>query len=55
MKKLLIPFFLLGLLINACKKDEVVTVKPSETPVSSLLSETDWKLTAYTSGKGASN
>lgn len=27
MKKLLIPFFLLGLLINACKKDE--TVAPS--------------------------
>jgi Domain of unknown function (DUF4082) len=52
MKKLLILFFLLGILINACKKDDAATtVKPSETPVSTLVSEADWKLTAYTSGK----
>ena len=47
MKKLLIPFLFLGLLLNACKKDDTVAVKPSETPVSSLLTETDWKLTGY--------
>jgi Domain of unknown function (DUF4082) len=49
MKKLLIPFFLLVVLINACKKDETTTpaAKPSETPVSTLISESDWKLTAY--------
>jgi hypothetical protein len=51
MKKLLIPFLFVGLLLNACKKDDTVAVKPSETPVSTLVSETDWKLTAYTSGK----
>jgi hypothetical protein len=51
MKKLLIPFLFLGLLINACKKDEAgTTVKPNENPVTSLLTETDWKLTAYTGG-----
>jgi hypothetical protein len=42
MKKLLIPFFLLGLLINACKKDDTVVVKPSENPVASLIADADW-------------
>jgi hypothetical protein len=51
MKKLLIPFLLLGLLINACKKDDTAAVKPSETPVATLVSEADWKLTAYSSGQ----
>jgi hypothetical protein len=38
MKKLLIPFFFVGLLLNACKKDDTVAVKPSENPVTSFLS-----------------
>ena len=50
MKKLLLPFLFLGLLLNACKKDNSVALKPSENPVSSLLTETDWKLTTYPSG-----
>jgi hypothetical protein len=48
MKKLLIPFFLLVVLINSCKKDETTTpaAKPNENPVSSLVSETGWTLTS---------
>jgi Domain of unknown function (DUF4082) len=41
MKKFLLPFCLLGLLVGACKTD---SAKPSETPVASLVAETDWKL-----------
>jgi hypothetical protein len=52
MKKLLIPFFFLFLAISACKKDDpAAVVKPSENPVSSLLTETGWKLTPYTTGQ----
>jgi hypothetical protein len=51
MKKLLIPFFLLGLLINACKKDDAVAVKPSETPVSTFISgSTTSTITTRSSG-----
>ncbi len=38
MKKLLIPFLFLGLLLNACKKDDAVAVKPSENPLTTFLS-----------------
>jgi hypothetical protein len=41
MKKLLIPFFLLVLFINACKKDEVVT--PSETPLANFFADSTVK------------
>jgi hypothetical protein len=51
MKKLLIPFLLLGLLINACKKDDAAAVKPSENPVASLLTDADWKITTLNNGK----
>jgi hypothetical protein len=51
MKNLLIPFFALILLTNACKKDEGTAVKPSENPVASLLSETDWKLSNYSASQ----
>ncbi len=44
MKKLLIPFFLLGLLINACKKDEVVTA--AETPLASFFADSTVKFGA---------
>jgi hypothetical protein len=50
MKKLLIPFFLLGLLINACKKDDVAAVKPSENPVASLISDADWVVSDASNG-----
>jgi hypothetical protein len=46
MKKLLIPFFLLGLLINACKKDEAVTA--SETPLASFFADSTIKFGAKT-------
>ncbi len=47
MKKLLIPLFLFFVLINACKKDDTtLAVKPSENPVSSLISESGWTLTS---------
>jgi hypothetical protein len=51
MKKLLIPFLFLGLLLNACKKDDTVAVKPSENPVASLLTDADWKITTRNNGK----
>jgi hypothetical protein len=46
MKKLLIPFFLLGLLINACKKDDAVTA--SETPLASFFADSTIKFGAKT-------
>jgi hypothetical protein len=46
MKKLLIPFLLLGLLINACKKDEAVTA--SETPLTSFFADSTVKFLAKT-------
>jgi hypothetical protein len=52
MKKLLIPFFLLVVLMNSCKKDETTTpaVKPSENPVSSLVSDADWAISDGSNG-----
>lgn len=49
MKKLLIPFFLLFVLVNACKKDEI-SIKPSENPVSSLVSDADWVVSDGSNG-----
>jgi hypothetical protein len=46
MKKLLIPFLFLGLLINACKKDEAVTA--SETPLASFFADSTVKFLAKT-------
>lgn len=52
MKKLLFPFFLLVVLMNACKKDDTTNaLKPSETPVTSLLTETDWVSKSYGGSK----
>lgn len=45
MKKLLIPFLLLDILINACKKDEVVIV-PAETPLASFFADSTIKFGA---------
>ena len=42
MKKLLIPFFLLGLLLNACKKDDTTALKPSENPMAKILEDKTW-------------
>jgi hypothetical protein len=46
MKKLLIPFFLLIVLINACKKDEAVT--PAETPLANFFADSTVKFLAKT-------
>ncbi len=51
MKKLFIPFLFLGLLLNACKKDDSVAVKPSENPVASLLKDATWTVSALSTGK----
>ena len=45
MKKLLIPFFLLGLLLNACKKDDTAALKPSENPMAKILEDKTWTQT----------
>ena len=50
MKKLLIPFFLLGLLLNACKKDDAAAIKPSENPVASLVNGSGWKISTRNNG-----
>lgn len=44
MKKLLIPFLLLVVLTNACKKDETTTpvTKPSENPMAKILEDKTW-------------
>lgn len=42
MKKLLIPFFLLVVLINACKKEDTVAIKPSESPMAKILENKTW-------------
>ena len=44
MKKLLIPFILLVVLINACKKDETTTpaAKPRENPMAKILEDKTW-------------
>ena len=52
MKKLLIPFFLLGLLLNACKKDDTTTaLKPTENPIATLLKDANWTAAANPAGK----
>jgi hypothetical protein len=50
MKKLLIPFLLLGLLINACKKDEAVTA--AETPLASFFADSTVKFGSKTINSG---
>jgi Domain of unknown function (DUF4082) len=50
MKKLLIPFLFVGLLLNACKKDDTVAVKPSENPVASLVADADWVVADASNG-----
>lgn len=50
MKNLLFPLFLLIFLTNACKKDETVALKPSENPVASLLTDTNWSVYDATNG-----
>ena len=45
MKKILIPFLLLVVLINACKKDETTipaAAKPSESPMAKILENKTW-------------
>lgn len=49
MKKLLLPLFLFGLLLNACKKDDSNT-KPSENPMSKILEDKTWTLASSTNG-----
>ena len=50
MKNLLISFLFLGWLLNACKKDDSVAVKPSENPVASLLNGSGWKISTRNNG-----
>ena len=51
MKKSLIPFFLLIILINACKKDETTTpAKASESPVAKILEDKTWTQTTFSNG-----
>lgn len=50
MKKLLIPFILLFVLINACKKEE--TVVPSETPLASFFADSTIKFGSKTVNSG---
>ncbi len=52
MKKLLIPFFLLVVLINACKKNETTTpaTKPTESPISKILEDKTWTQSTFSNG-----
>jgi hypothetical protein len=49
MKKLLLPLFLFGLLLNACKKDDSNT-KPSESPMAKILEDKTWVATSAIAG-----
>lgn len=44
MKKLLIPFLIIVVLVNACKKDETTApaAKPSENPMAKILEDKTW-------------
>ena len=50
MKKLLISFFLLGLLLNACKKDDAIVTKPSESPLAKILEDKTWTQATFSNG-----